>query len=695
MARLLLLASLFAAATTSLPSQGPPTFLPKPHLMRVAAEDVPALLQRLPETMVGKVLAEPEVAAAFAAGLAKYRAMAQRRLAVATATEKSGIRLDPWMRSNIAIATGLDLLRAVAIEDMQRVELAVMLGEDGSMPRGDPALALVFASKPRAEGRWTALFDQRARQFATSPDWTLDPEGKFAGFPASIFARKDANEEHGYQPGGNTFYVHLPGTFVVGMGKPDQCGTHGPSPARPPAQVGVEFDVAAYIGMFTALMGGVPTEVRALGFDSLQQLRWRLQFQGTRVLDEIEVVVNGEPTGAIGAILGGKAALPAQALPETPLLQLRCTIDVALLVTAVEGMVGSELPDAVTDGAKQAFTGGIAIGVSAPAKGGVIPRVYLSLGIADDKAVDALLDLVGKQGKTKPVTYESVPCTVLAIDGGPAAFQPTWFRRDGVLHIAESALSMRAFVKAQDPAVVAMDVGDAPIPEGAGELLTNLDLRWDERAIYEAFHKNWLPLVNLLPMSNQLLGTDAMPSPEAVGPLLGKGRGVLRRQGNTWVLQQLGGLGGVELAGVAMTWGPLLSDPFHNDYAYDEMDRQLAEHQLEQVWTALEAFQKANQRWPHDLGELVTAQKLAPDALLRVGDTEGEVVPMPAGSPAVRSSYRYFAPPLAKTVNGNDVKLLLVAIAPQHYNRPMLTDTGTTPDNYGPDCLAPIEKFAK
>lgn len=686
----------------ALAAQGPPTFVPAPHMVRFCAEDVPELRRQLPSTSLGKLLAEPETAAAFAAGLAQYRALAASRIALLDAVVTGPPpEIEPWVLAQLPAHMGWRTVYDLDLGDLQRIELlALTTGDDQRIP----ATVLTLACNPRAEGRWSAHFRRHEAALATSKLWAHDPEAKFAGFPLTVFApadrhgeRADAEAMRGLFPQ-QAWLLHLPGVFALGTDAAEACGSLAPAPARPPAQVLMEMDAEAYVALFVRQMGGAPPEFRALGLDGLRTLRWRLRFDQGRVLDELEFALADEPHGAIGAVLTGTAALPAQALPDPALAQLRCTVDVAMLVPALEGFSGAELPAEARKQAAKAFTGGIALGVSAPARGSLIPRLFLSLGIADANALDALLALLAPADRpAKTVTYEGVACTVLSLPDAPAGLQPAYCRRDGALHVAESGLSMRAFLKAQASGAAAMDTGDAPLPTGPTEALPNFDLRWDEHAIYATYHANWLPLLKLLPSDGQqpLVASDLMPSPEAVAAVLGKGRGVLRRDGATFTLQQLGALGGLATGAIAMTWGPLLSGLFHHDYMHEMLRTAFAKARLQATWTALEAFQKQHGRWPNDLGELIVTGKLPPEALQLPGDPAAEAVPMPAGQPAVRSSFRYFAPPIATTLNGEDYKLLLVAIAPCRHSRPMLADTGAMPENYGEESRRPIDQFGK
>ncbi|HZN39563.1 MAG TPA: hypothetical protein VFD82_12215 [Planctomycetota bacterium] len=689
----------FVALATSLLAQGgAPTFLPKPHLMRLAAEDVPKLLEQLPASAVGKLLADAEVAAAFATGLERYRAIADRREALLSFASSHEIELEPWSRANLMYADGHAAVRQIDLADLQRIELRAVLAEEQRIPH--PVVTL--SCRPRAEGRWTAMFERCAKAMADSKQWKHDAEAKFGGFPVWQFAPTAGSNDQTQDSFGvptSAWLLHLPGLFAFGSRSPDASGVLADPPARPPAQVVAEMDLAA---MFRSRMGAPPSGFAVLGFDALTRIQWRGSFDGTRILDEIEVELVEEPKGLVGALLAGKAALPAQPLPAGALAQLRCGVDLPMLLECAQPAgLGELVPEQLAKLVRSALTGGVALGICAPAPGGMIPRLYLSLGIADDKAAGELLTSLVR--KAKEVTYEDVPCTVLELPDAPPALQPTWCRVGGVLHIAESPLSMRAFLKARaqggDTDRDAMDVGDAPLPQGAGDVLPTFDVRCDEQELYRTFHKVWLPLLKLVADRGEakpLVGEKEMPSPDAVLPHLGKSRGVLRRDGRVFRLQQLGALGGVEAAAVAMTWGPFLSGLFHSDWSLEQVESAVARHQLQGVWAALETFQKDNRRWPNDLAELFADKKLPVDALLMPGDPKAEVVALPAGDTrTVKTSFRYFKDGVEVNVNGNQQKMVMIAIAPRRYGRPMLGADGSIPEIWGEDSTRAVQAFGK
>lgn len=676
---------------------GAPTFVPRPHLLRFAAEDVPALLAQLPQTAVGRLLAEPDVAAAFAAGRGRFAAIAARRAAVAEHVLTHEVALEPWLLGDLPGQRLYAALRVIDLADLARIEAVAVLPDGESQ---EAATAVLVGSTPRAEGRFGALFEQNARSLAGSPHWRSEPDAKFEGFPCHRLrlARSErAPEVHMPAGSDELWLLQLPGLFAAGNGDPAACGAIAPPPPRGSAGLSGDLDVAAYVAMFRRL-GFVPPPLEAFGLLSVRRIGWRLRFAGPNVLDEIELEFDDQPDGLIPALLTGSGAPPAPAWPRGMLLQLRCAVDLPALLDALAALLDGALPADLRDAADKAFTGGLALGVAAPAGAGVNPRLYAALAIADEAALDRLLAAVLPADQTrKQVRYEGIDCTVLAPPGLPSALQPTFCRRDGALLLAESATSMRAWLQAEGRADDASAPASAPTPPGAAAALPTFDLRCDDAALYRTFHSVWLPLLRLLPPdagASPLLAIDELPDPDVVVPHLGVSRAVLLRDGNRITLQQVGALGGPVLAALAMTWGPLLSGWFHEDRAIEQMEARLAVLRLEAVWPALEAFQQQHGRWPRDLGELVAAAKLPADALVIPGDPGAETVTLPAGDDrTVRSSFRYFPDPVAVDLGGETDRMLLIGITPRRFQRPMLTVGGRLPEVWGEPSLRPIDRF--
>lgn len=687
------------ALAAPLIAQGPPTLVPKNRLGGFVAEDVPKLRQQLTQSRLGQLLAAADVAAPYALALRRFADQHAHSDALWEAADRLAVELEPWIVSN-RIGSPFSMLETPDLAELVRFEVMASAAVDGGHR---PGTAVVLRCTPRAEGRWTARFEQRAARMNASKQWQSLDEGKVDGYPGYAWAPAGLDENdpnYEYLRGTRMWMLHLPGTFASGSGKVEHCAEIAAPPPTGPAAVTMSMQLQEYVRMFATMGGGMPAEFAMLGFDSLQEFTWQLEFAGDLLLDTLAVRCSGEPRGLVGALLGGKATLPAQPLPTGALMQLRAAVDVATLFPALLGLAGGDLGPLQEADVVAAFSGGIALGVTAPARGQMVPRIYLSLGIADQEALTRVLAVLATGAKQRQVTYEGVPCTVLQYEGVPPVFQPTWCQLDGVLHIAETGTSMRAFLKARADGGEVMDVGDAPEPAGTGERLP-FDVRFDTAAIYTAFHEIWLPLYELAQIGRHrkpLLRRDEMPAPEEVQEQLGKGRGLLRRDGDTWRLQQLGTLGGVETAALAMVYAPMLWAEMTSDYQTAQLTAAIGKHQLARVWQAIERWQTQHDgKLPASLGELVAQGGLPADALLLTpNDPDAETVPLPGGDGrTVRSSFRYFPDPIEVDVGPGPVKVLVAAIAPQPWNRALLATDGSTPDVWGEVSQQPIDKLGK
>lgn len=679
-------------ATLAVAQDGSPTFvIPREGLfVDLRADEVPALAAQLPNTALGRLLAEPDVAAAWQLGHDRLQRIRARRQLVGDAVAKLQLpNGEIEMPGQGVDQLAMESLLRVEWSDVRSFRFVGLIKEGRRVPIG----AGVLRCPPKAEGRLTRQFEATAKVLADNPQLKAVADAKVEGFPAHVFTVADdsnADRWPGYEPLG-AWMLHLPGTFAFGEGAPEDCGTIGAAPAAP-AGLGLAMNLQAYLGMMTmGFGGGMPAEMKALGFDQLQTFDWRGRFVGEHVLEEFELAFTDKPVGLAPALWGGSAPLPKQAMPEGAMLQLRVAVDLPKLL-AMLGELGPDvaLPPPLLEALQKSLTGGIALGVSAPPKGGLVPRLCATFGVADAAALqEAMKQFLPPQLKTKQVQLEGVDCTSLLLDDLPPALRPTWCLVDGQLHVAESPNSLRDLLRAQKTGAEAMAVGDAPIAAGAGEPMPSVDVRADLAAAYAAFHGTWLPLYELgeaaSPMASKaLMPRKDLPEPEAIGKHLGSVRGVMRRTPKGYVLQFQGPVGGPLAASFAATYGPILSASMHRDYRTEQKELQIAQHLATEVWPKFEAFQKANGRWPKDLAELFVDQKLAADALLIPGDEETEEVAMPAGDArTVRSSFRYHPDAPVRVLEGNDEKVLLSSVRVLGWQRISLTTNGEAKTTFG------------
>lgn len=675
-------------------------------LVTIRAEGVQDLLKAWPSSRLGKLLADEDcVAAATAVRNYTARNIARQRAVIASFTSSDMLTdLEPWEYANLYTAGETDIWQMFRfpVAEVTRAEMLIAITEGGTAFAA-PNFVTALSCSPRYEGRWTQAFEQEATSRRNSPLYKELVGTKIDGFPAYGFQAPEVSDENNYlDPNALTkWMLHMPGTFVYGSGEAYSLAKTASTPSGNVAEIAMDLDLQAYVAMFQRAMGGMvmgmPEEFRLLGLDGLKTMQWRGQFVGDRIQDEFSFELTDTPKGMIGALLTGTAELPAQALPDGALAQVRTAINLKMLADVIPVLTDDiEVPEEVVNEVVKAFDGGIALSCCAPAPGGVIPRIYATLGIADEAALTGLFEqfLTDKLPTTK-VKYSGIDCTVLKIPDLPNGIQPAFCRVGGKLHIAESALSLRAFLKAQEDDVVAMEIDDAPMPQGNGEAISSFDLRFDEAALYDSFYTHWLPLYELaFGVHGGPVSRKDLPEPEVVAEYVGKTRGVLRKSGNRYTLSMLGALGGPETAALLMTWGPMIC-PNMNDYQTEQLAQRLARQKLSKVQVAIEAFEKREQRRPKDLAELFTAQKLADDALLMPMDDMAEEFVLPDGR-KLQSSYRYFPQPVTfVTGTGDDEPTVMIEIRTHNYGRATLTTKGSTPEAYGNDSDKPIDQFGK
>ncbi|MBL8752182.1 MAG: hypothetical protein JNK15_02685, partial [Planctomycetes bacterium] len=198
-----------AATTAALAAQGT-AFVPNQNLVRFAADGVPALLAMLPKTGPGKLLAEPGVAETFQKGLQRYRALTARNDGLKAFARSHELELDEWLRRNLGEVDAFRAVRELDLADMQRIDITAVLGGEGDR---SPRTVATIACSPRAEGRWTQVYERYVKSIADSKVWKADPDAKFEGTPYHLFAPANADESEVQQFGGadpRIWLLHLP-----------------------------------------------------------------------------------------------------------------------------------------------------------------------------------------------------------------------------------------------------------------------------------------------------------------------------------------------------------------------------------------------------------------------------------------------------------------------------------------------------
>ncbi|MBL9077344.1 MAG: hypothetical protein JNL08_07570 [Planctomycetes bacterium] len=670
-------------------------FVPREPMMRIAFDDVPALFAALPGMHLGRLFAEPDVARAIGLGRDAYVGKVRRW---SDAVDRL-LELQPD-RATIEMLVERELM-SLDWRDLQHAET---IGRRNEAVYGVQT-TIALAPTPAAAGRLTQRFEQllaQLRRLATADaaQATLRVAGdRVSDHPGLVLApHETAQDEAMFGAPAGGWFAQLPGLLAGGNGTHELAGTFARQ-APPAPGISIELDIGKYLN----LMGGpgepdpqVQAALKALGLDACSTFRWQLRPDGELVLDELMLDLRGKPGGVLGALLDGVAPPVAQPLPEHALLQVRLAFDVAGLLTAVdELLVLSELPTltelGLADDLKLAWTGGVALALTRPAPGGLVPRIYASFGIVDADAVARVLarmqELIGEE--TKQVTYEGKPCVQLRLGDVPPAFQPSWCVQADAVHFAESGLSLRAMLKAQAAgAPPLLDTGDAPRPGGTGAIVPGCEVRFDGAEIHAALHDLWLPLAETAStfggMMEPLVSRQDLPDHETVAPHLRRGRGVLRRAPDRVTLAMSGTAGGPELHAVLFAYGSLLSGPMTGNWKWqtDSTLGEVAKVQLERIHAAIQAHRTRTGKVPASLGELLAGGDLTDARLLALpGDPATEPV-LHEGKEVARTSFEYFADGQKMSPEGTEVVVRLATKQALGWRKLVLTDEGVVIESW-------------
>ncbi|MFK7741324.1 MAG: hypothetical protein AB8H80_13470 [Planctomycetota bacterium] len=677
---------------------GAPTYVPatEPH-MRLRFAEVQELRKAWPGLRVAALAEDYELGAVMAQWLEREGVRRGRDDAIRSACAKFKLDVD---QNNLAnILRRLDGFYWLdRFQDARQFELMLIRGSGERSYMSSCSVAIASAM-PRVAGQWASDFGGEGAWWREC-GWFESKQGlKIDGFPVAAFALpEDVAEKQSEQWGvdaGNVgrWFLQVPGAVMVGAGQLPK-GHVDLRPEAVPPGMHYDFEIKDLVASLPA-RDAMPRLI----FDGLVRSRMQFMCEGDLIREQLEFEV--EKFGGItipDILIANEGALLPQGLPKGAMAQLRCRLDMGKLRELVDAAseIESPPPPFVAD-LLGCLDGRVAIGVAAPARGALIPRIYASLGLRDEEAFEAGLKQIAAMGLTiKELELGGVACRVLKVPDMPPAVQPTFCIIDGVLHIAESGLSMRAFLKAQGAAGnaegdVAMVLDDPVVPSDVpGERLQHLDLRVSPAAAYRAFYECWLtPLRMSMGNRGSLLSADDMPEPADYAAIAPDVQVVAFRDGKRIGLHSVGALGGP----IATIWSAVVSQagPSSNgpDWATSGV---LGMHQGQMVSDALQRFEDNNGRRPKDLAELFVAEAWPDDALVFAGDPAPDELKLP-GERTVRSSYRYFPEPVTVDVFGLERKALLIRIEAGVPGRVMVDDAGGVHLIYGDAGDADIESF--
>ncbi|MCR9244744.1 MAG: hypothetical protein NXI31_06915 [bacterium] len=684
------------------------TFAPRQPMGRVAAHDITGFVRRAMQGRLGQLLDDPEIREAVDVCI-------RRELAGAAAWRELIAALAKESPRSVRIEERIELaLRTLDWRDLQAFELCASMPNAEAIATAPDILALQTAMQtevslalnpvPTAAGRWRrwsrALLDnlRQSPPFGLQPARPADPEDSIGAIALAQNDEVDpvhAALSFGHPTPAAMWAIDQPGLLVGGTGSPaiGEFGTRAES--RPSLSAGI--DLRRYLLMIAALTSNSdPTRLfEAAALTNSGLLQWRLHPVGDRMQDEFHWSFDGEVGGILGALLTAVAPLPEQPLPENAMLQLRAAFDVPALVAAVDRLldcakIRTLTADGLSADLRLTWTGGMAFAVTRPQLGQLVPRLYASFGIVDPLALERLLGRLHEQpwlAITKR-KLEGVDCTLLKIEGLPAALTPAYCLLDGTMHIAETAASLRALLKARGAgAPPAMPLDDAPRPRGDGLLSPAFDLRYDNAAIHRALREIWLPLMTkalLRYESDAYLRLDELPDSEVVTAFLGSGRGVLRRTSDGVALAMSGTIGGPVLTSLATIFGPAISSVLTEERRAQRGDLllRLAGRRMQEIDRSRVTFTARESRPPRSLGELVAAGDLDVASLTVPTTTKLEPV-LHDGKELGKSSFRFYPEGLRATIEGHDSAIRVVSIEPMKWYRLVLSVKGGLHQGWG------------
>lgn len=672
---------------------GPPTFrAERPTMLRFRVAGIDRMPELTAKLHVFPLLDDYGYPTLLKAQFERSAARLQKERLVRDEVRRLGIELQAVQLGNMIRGVGDGLFESFGVDGLRQVEMqAFQWRRDG----GQEAFTQVMVAScvPGVQGRWARAFRDEV-EWWRGCGWFDECEGvKVDGQPTSAFAIPAAKlEGDRWSSPGARWFLELPGAFVLGYGEvADLQAIGGFDLATPPLPPGVHYegDLAALADMEQSAEAIALTR-------GVAGLKLDVQFDGELVREQLEATLAGGPTAGVPAVLlGNPGPLAPQALPDGAMLQLRVRLSLSALKELLATVAPMRPPEQeVLDELLQVLDGSLSFGLCAPAPGGMIPRVYATLGLSDASGFTGLVDRMREQGMAmKEVRYDDVPCTVLELPGVPQGVQPTFCVVDGRVHLAESALSMRAFLRAQRDGVETMVVEEAAVPENVpGERLDTIELRFDPARTYQAFYELWQPLLRLsmAGAGSETLSRDDMPEPRDFADYVRPIEVAFFRDGDRIGMHSVGALGGPLVSAYAVVMSQFLTT---SSGSYSRFVGTLATHKLTAAGEALRAFEEREQRPPKDLAELFVAQQLDERALWIPGDPSLEKITLPGGR-VVETSFRYFREPVQVAVFSQRHAARMISITPG-WGRAMLADDGSVREVYGESRDVAIETFGE
>lgn len=652
---------------------------------RFICEDIPGLRKQWPGLAIGRMFEALELDRIVAQRLADSDRLRELDDRMRRSARLAKLELDPQAAS-LVMRTCFDPLGPWhRLHEVERIDAMVL--QLANRPRQIIANRIAPDAVAAVERRLAADVE-----WAQSVGWfdvrTIDSEGAVTGNTTHLKPALREQELAKPRPryaASRLWWQRSGRTFVFGSDDHEGFGAFEPAAIPRAAGLHAEFQFST----FREILRGEPALQQLL--TDLGQLRITILPEGDQLSELVQLQVAASEGGrSLLDLVDGSDPCLAQALPKGAILQLRADLQIVKLATMASDLFGQQAMLLAT--AAPLLDGRLAIGLTAPARGGFIPRIYLTFGVSKPKELDGFLDgLVGTAVESRKVTYSGIQCTMLPILGLMQGIQPTFCRIDNQLHVAESPLSMRAFLKAQAGGATAMPIGETVSPKLlAGKALAGADLRCDLAQLYRTLYDVWLPVYQLT--EGLSIDFDDLPDPDDVDEHLGTLHGVIGRDGDRLTVRHVGPVGGPLMGAYLILGGTMLSSAMQPSAGI--LRSELAKQKLTKAWQILQDFEQRHQRRPRDLAELFLAGALPDDALLMPGDDAPELLELP-GKRTVSVSFRYFPKSVSVRVFSGNSEVLFIECVGRGTSRYVLDDMGRARRLWGEDARTSIDSFGR
>lgn len=383
-----------------------------------------------------------------------------------------------------------------------------------------------------------------------------------------------------------------------------------------------DSDFANEFGDVVAALG-VDGDMLSIGFD----------VDNGSIRENVFFAFENGARGLIAAMTTAADTPPNVPLPSPALLHWRGAMDMDKAFDAIrkaaavtdDASIDDEDSPIKPEDLTATFSGGMALGLSAPKPGAMVPRIGMVARITSDEAFASFREKIEEMLEGIDLTdhdYKDVTWTSIEIPNNPAPMVPSFAVHNGLLLVGENPTTLKDMLKLSIAGDIAPPIdasnGPSPLPEALG-VEADAALTYDLGATYEMIINQYMPMVQMgmgMALAQQgrggepLFTIDDLPDPEELAPELGIGVGSMTVTDDGLHVSVASSLGDPLLAMMAEFMGPLMGQAIAMgmEQGVSQAEKKLAKLRLEKVYSGLRNWQAtwgSGKGWPRDLGELM------------------------------------------------------------------------------------------